>query len=434
MLRLLRKIGRDRRGNIILIAAASLPVVIGCAGLATDTIQWSLWKRQLQRAADSGAISGAYDLGASGTQTTATSAVAHDLTLNLHTPFAVKSGYPVVTFPADSGASTKQVKVVLAIQQSLPFSSMFMTAAPIITAASTAASVPGSGEYCVVALENNAGKTGITIGGNAKISMDCGMISNSPASNSALSNGNSSSVKATVIAAVGGVQASNSWTVDSYQPYSSAIVDPYAGVPVPTPTGCTNFPGANDLDFTSNPAHASGQVVCYKSDMKIQGNVQLGAATYVLDAASIKMTSTGSSLTCDGCTIILTSSNAASNPGSIGSLSVSGGTLKLKAPTTGTYAGIVLYQDRRAPDSSSANNNINGNSGSYVKGTVYFPGQELTYNGNGTTEAICTQFVSRRIIFTGNNTTTNTFAKSSTCPNGSTGGTIGGGKRVRLVA
>lgn len=434
MLKLIQKIRRDRRGNVIVIAAACLPLVVGCAGLATDTIQWALWKRQLQRAADSGAISGAYDRSASGTQGTATDAVAHDLTLNLHTPFSVLTGYPQVTFPADSGSSTNQVKVVLAVQQKLPFSAIFMTQVPVITATSTAATVPGTGEYCVVALENNAAKTGITIGGNAKISMDCGMISNSPAANSALSNGNSSAVKATVIAAVGGVQASNQWSVDSYQPYSSAIVDPYANVPVPTPTGCTNFPSTNDLDFTNTLGHAKGQFVCYKSDMRIQGNVKLGSATYVLDAASIKMSSTSASLSCDGCTIILTSSTAATNPGSIGSVSISGGSVNLKAAQTGTYAGMILYQDRRAPDSASANNIINGNSGSVVQGTLYFPGQELTFNGNGTSAATCTQFVTRRIIFSGNNTTTNTFAKSSTCPNGSTGGTIGGGKRVRLVA
>ena len=60
MIKLLKKLMRDRRGNALVIAGASLPLVIGAAGLATDTIQWALWKRQLQRAADSAALAGVY--------------------------------------------------------------------------------------------------------------------------------------------------------------------------------------------------------------------------------------------------------------------------------------------------------------------------------------------------------------------------------------
>jgi hypothetical protein len=163
--------------------------------------------------------------------------------------------------------------------------------------------------------------------------------------------------------------------------------------------------------------------------MKIQGNVVLGAATYVLDAASLKMTSTGASLTCNGCTIILTTSGT--DMTKIGTVSISGGALNLVAPTTGTYAGMSIYQDRRAVD-SAGNNIINGNSGSTVQGTIYMPSQQLTYNGDGTATAICTQFVTRRIIFGGSNTTSNKFEKASNC-GGQLAGTIGGGRRVRLV-
>ncbi len=87
-----------------MIAGAALPLVVGAAGLATDTIQWTLWKRQLQRAADSAAIAGVYDRSSTpdGATTTVATTVAHDTTLNLHTWMALKNGYPVVTFPADS--------------------------------------------------------------------------------------------------------------------------------------------------------------------------------------------------------------------------------------------------------------------------------------------------------------------------------------------
>ncbi|MEO8176523.1 MAG: pilus assembly protein TadG-related protein [Sphingomicrobium sp.] len=195
---------------MLAIIAASMPLIICGAGLATDTIQWTLWKRQLQRAADSAAIAGVYDReAAGGSSPTATAAVTHDLVLNLHTSNALKAGFPAVTFPANSGSATNQVKVTVAIQKPLSFSSFFMATAPTITAVATAASIPAGGDACVQALESSASKTGITNSGNTTIYMpDCVMYSNSPSTNSA-SAGGSSDVTAMAIAAVGGIQQSN---------------------------------------------------------------------------------------------------------------------------------------------------------------------------------------------------------------------------------
>src|SRR5437588_5488700 len=92
------KLMRSRRGNVLAIAAATLPLFIAAAGLATDTIQWTLWKRQLQRAADSAAIAGVYNREANGgatngaTNGTATdTTVGHDLSINLHTFYSMKT-------------------------------------------------------------------------------------------------------------------------------------------------------------------------------------------------------------------------------------------------------------------------------------------------------------------------------------------------------
>src|SRR4051812_14859016 len=149
MFEFFKRLIKDRRGNALVIAAACLPLVVGAAGLASDTIQWTLWKRQLQRAADSAAIAGVYDRVNSGTTDTVATTVSHDLSLNLHTFFSLKAGFPTVSFPANSGVKTDQVRVALALQRSLPFSSMFMSAAPTITANATAASIPSGGDACI---------------------------------------------------------------------------------------------------------------------------------------------------------------------------------------------------------------------------------------------------------------------------------------------
>ena len=54
MISFLKRLWSDRRGNALVVAGAALPLVVGSVGLASDTIQWALWKRQIQRAADSG--------------------------------------------------------------------------------------------------------------------------------------------------------------------------------------------------------------------------------------------------------------------------------------------------------------------------------------------------------------------------------------------
>ena len=60
MLYAIRRLWADKRGSVIAIAAAGLPLVMGSAALAVDTMQWVTWKRELQRAADTAAYSGVY--------------------------------------------------------------------------------------------------------------------------------------------------------------------------------------------------------------------------------------------------------------------------------------------------------------------------------------------------------------------------------------
>src|SRR5215213_8942247 len=167
MVSLFRKLLRNKRGNALVIAGAALPLVVGAAGMATDTIEWTLWKRQLQRAADSAAIAGVYTRLKTDTQDAVEAAVNADLTLNNHVGIALQSSYPQIARPADDGEKKKQVQVTLQVSQSLPFSSMFISAAPNIRATATAASVPGGDQYCVIGLDPSVAATGVEISGSA---------------------------------------------------------------------------------------------------------------------------------------------------------------------------------------------------------------------------------------------------------------------------
>lgn len=441
MFALLKKLWRDRRGNALVIAGAALPMIVGAAGLATDTIQWTLWKRQLQRAADSAAIAGVYARdAASGSTTSVDGVVAHDLSLNLHTYYGLTSGNAncsgkcTIAFPANSGYETDQVTVTIALQQRLPFSSLFLSTPPTITATATAASIPAGGDACIEALDTTSA-TGITFSGNAAIEMpDCDIFSNTSGSNSAIGQG-SSSITANSVGGVGGVQNSNNFTVTAYRPYSPPLADPFADAPAsnngsPNPsdmhcaghtvtkggkstfvldalTDATNMSTATDIN--GNPAN------CWSS-LSVGANTTLSVpASY---SGPIYINGGDATLqgnfSCASCTIVLTNNDPSSS--TIGSIKANAqAVINITAPTSGDYKGLAVYQDRRAASCTGNCNTINGGSGSVITGAIYFPNQEIWYNGNGTTTATCTMFVAKRVAFTGNSATSNKFKSLSQC-------------------
>jgi len=311
---------------------------------------------------------------------------------------------------------------------------MFMTNPPMIRTTAQAATVSSAGEFCVLSLQNNS-KTGLQATGNASIVMDCGMMTNSVSTNSAAGQG-SSSVTATTLAAAGGIQQSSNWNVGSYQPYSPALADPYASL---TPDSsdfatCASSPPSLTVSGSNSGLVVSGGA-CYGS-LSIGSNrtLTLRDGVYIISGGSVNIQGT---LNLTNATLLLTNRNGSATA-PIGSLDMNAsGALNATAPTTGKWAGMAIYQDRRAVDnsptgniSSNSPNRINGNSTNKIRGVVYFPSQQVTYNGNGTGTATCTQFVARRIYWSGNSGTNN-FTKNCTMFGMNA---IVAGLRVRLVA
>jgi hypothetical protein len=453
MIGFIRKLRKDRKGNILVIAGAALPLVVGSAGLATDTIQWVLWKRQLQRAADSAAIAGVYDRIEAGNTDSVESTVAHDLTLNLHTGFDLLDDQTEVTTPGDEGDNVDQVHVKIAAQRALPFSSMFMSAAPTIIAEATAASVPGSDDYCVLSLESTA-KTGIYITGSSTIAMDCGMMTNSVSANNAAQAAGGSNVTATSVAAQGGIQQSNNWHVDVYDPYQEPKDDPYAGVNIDksemkcaghnkTQGGKTTWVNdalTEDTDLNAAKDVGNNKANCFSSLSVGSGKtLTLPAGTYYINAGDVNIQ--GNLVANQGTTIVLTNSSNL-NTATIGSFVMNAGaTLDIVAPSddSNPYHGIAVYQDRRAQDkmanqvnmNAGSPNKINGNSSSSIIGALYFPKTQVTFNGGGTAGYKCTQFVIKRLYYSGNAGMSNSYTHNC---DGTGMEEINGGRRVRLVA
>lgn len=447
MMGFLKRLRKNERGNVLIITAAAMPLLIGSAGLATDTIQWALWKRQLQRSADSAAIAGVYERVQSHGTTTVPAVVNKDLQLNQHTGISLYSA-PEISYPGDQGQMTQQVRVVLRVQKPLTFSSMFMASAPVIRAEATAATVPGTDDYCIISLENTTAM-GIQGSGNGTVETDCSWITNSIAAVAAMAKG-SSSIWAKVIAAAGGIQESNNFHVDRYDPYIPQIEDPYADLnPAPADMKCAttadrkgnlspvSLTGSTDMSAFFNE-DGTQKFNCFSSiNVGSNQTLNLPAGTYYVDGGNVNVQGT---LSCTHCTIILTN-HSTSPTAPIGSFdSNASGNTKIIAPTEGKWAGMAIYQDRRAVDTgakssgnmpANAPNKINGNSNSFVTGILYFPNQQITYNGGGDNTWRCTQFVARRIQFSGNSLSR--FTDGRAC-DGTGVDPAEGGRRIRLVA
>jgi len=427
----LRSILKSDRGNVMIVAAACMPIVIGAAAIGVDSIQLTLAKRELQRAADSAALAGAYAIVQSKTPA---DAVDRDLTLNnritLSTTRTVENP---TTWGSPSRSDTHAVRVALTASRSTPFWGYFSHSSTTVSVEAKAAYVY-LGEFCMVSLTNDT-STGVTFQGNTTMNLGCGVESNSKGT-TAVSAGGSSSVTASPIAAVGGVPSSGSYASGTtLLPYSPPLSDPFSYLPrTPTPpSDCVrlnlNPQGNQSISWGTLGASRSYCIVGStngNNDAKIQTNVTFpdNVTVYVqggtLDIGPATVSGTHVSF------VLTTPPNNGS--GSVATMSMNANAvLNLTAQDTGTYAGVLFYQDPRVTSGSTTT--INGNSGATLKGAFYFPNGDLTFNGNAGMTITCLQLVALHLSFSGNSTITNS------CPStGTTGAKSFAGYFVKLVA
>lgn len=422
----LSRIARDRSANMAALTALMLPVLIGAAGLTSDTIQWALVRRALQRQADSAALAGAYAL----TQgMNVSSTVTADLGKNANFPLlgtpTIENGPTVGPFAGDSSV----VRVQIRSGTRLPFSGFFMKAGMVITVEATAG-LRQDGDFCILALDST-NSLAITNSGNTTVTANCGMHANS-AGEPAINGQGSAVITASPVSAVGNVDNRSNVFANGtvFQPYSVAQRDPFASLPTPNISQ-----SSNNGDVRSNQTR--NLVPGTYRGMDIQGTANLAAGTYFIDGRSNGNNqnknlgfNVGSQarVTGTGVTIVLTMSNAPVSGTSnlVAGMNINGGArLNLTAPTSGTYRGVLFYQDRRAT-TLGEQVVVNGNSLSSYQGAIYIPRNQLRFNGTSGMNMACLQMIGYRMIFTGNSNITNV------CPVNS-GASAFKGNTVRLL-
>jgi Flp pilus assembly protein TadG len=380
-------------GNVLVLAGTGCFVLAGGVGLAVDTAQWYLWKRQLQQAVDSGALAAAHTLSQNGTNTYRTEGRdeitrnANGLTINVER----LSNRPLVGgWFDDPGA----VEVIATTTAALPFSGLFMDAGVTVRSRAVATAV-ARGENCIISLAGTG--TGVTVQGTADVGAGCGVIANST-DDEAIRLVGSSYLDANPISAVGNITAdpSNYPANTAILPYGVASEDPVAArnLSVPTvPAGCTqtNYRVAPSASRTISPGR-------YCGGMRVQGTVTMNPGVYIMDAGDFFVASSAR-VVGNGVTIILTGSSA----GNVANVDIRGGSdVQLHAPTSAqdsTWQGMLFFQDPNLGNNGESK--INGDSNLDLDGIVYMPNGDLTFNGSSGQYADCLFLVAERVTFGG---------------------------------
>ena len=384
-----KRLHDDDSGNSLALFAIALPMVIGAAGLAVDTAHWIVLKRQLQAVADSAAMSGSFTALKGGD---IDYAVDDDATRNRG---KIESMQTRATLsPEGRTGDPYAVAVTVSAPAGLSFASLFMSK-PLIVSASATATMIETQDFCAFALDGS-NETGISIDPDSKVESDCGIATNSSAAD-AVRGDASSQFAARKLLAVGGIVGTSTGTGGRVKPYALSQSDPGADVKPPEipNTGCPNMtvnPGSNEVVLKPG---------CF-GNLVLNGKVRLDPGNYILNRGNVVF-GPKAEVTCDGCTVFLTSQDADSSPTSIGRARLDpAANVQMTAPSDGPYSGLLMVQDRRAaPDEKGEENIIAGNANSKLDGIIYFPSQTLRLDGSASPDMKCARLIGRKLILQG---------------------------------
>jgi len=384
----------DDRGAMAPLMAVIFTLLAGFGALAIDVAHAYRIKTQLSSAADAGSLAGAQQLPdttaakSKGVALAAANAPSNFGTVTQAADVVV--GYydrSADTFTA-GGSPTNAVKVTsarTAARGNAP--PKFLIGALGLNALDVEASAVAyrprnSPPYCVYVLNNGNSNGSFSVTGGGEFAVpNCGVYVNSAHPNGAAQATGASKVRASRFCVVGGVSG-------TFNPAATtgcaAIADPLSGVAEPAmPTGCKT---------PAQIASSSWSPGLYCGSITPPANVTMSAGTYYFYGATLNIGS-GQNITGTGVTWFFDATSTLNH--------TSGGTLNISAPTTGSLAGIAMFQSR----SASLNNQmkLSGNADFTIDGTIYFPRASLALTGSASVAVPKTGYViTWTMSYTGN--------------------------------
>jgi len=232
--RTFRELKNSTSGNATLLVALGMPVLIGGSGLAVDTAQWYMWKREIQYAADQAALAGAWARSNEESRDTFVNRARQEFSANVSTTKLINT-VPEVRLVDYNGGDDNSVVVTVTASQTLPFSSFITGNAAEVAVYSQASFTDGKKfTACLIATdEDDSGA--ITIGGSATLTAACGLAALSTSDSSIVINGNPTVEPGWVVSAGGIDDWLTEYSDAEIREYMSGLTDPFADLTTPTP-------------------------------------------------------------------------------------------------------------------------------------------------------------------------------------------------------
>lgn len=396
---------RNTSGNAMLLVGLGMPILIGSSGLAVDTAQFYMWKRDLQLAADQAALAGAWARSDTTTQASYQTRALQEYNANLQIAGEFDAA-PVTTLVNYGAGTNNAVKVVASATKSLPFSSFLsgrsMTVA-VEARASVIAGLPGTSTTlpaltaCMIAL-NPSASGAFTIGGSASGTVGCGgaTLSNDPTA--AIEELGNPGAQFGSLTAAGGIESSLLNNVGSdptkLRANQTGLADPFGALTQPTGSGVarTYSCAGSGTTQVSPGSYTNINIGCTT-------NFQPGI--YVISGAidfSNNRTITGTDVL-----FVMTNPNNIANINSNTNISLSGITSSTlqsvygyAASNANKIAGMLFWDAK-----STSQIKFNGNSSSYLNGIMYMPKRQLWFNGNSSVSGNCMMIIADTLIMNG---------------------------------
>jgi hypothetical protein len=406
------KPGSESGQALLLIIVGMSLFIFGALGLGIDGAMLYVHRQMAQSAADAAAQAGIMSIydgtNATGSNTFATGSPAASFTCttsDARTPcvYARYNGFGgssddtvTVSFPATiTGASLSSASVpaiTVTVQRAvhggiIQILGLSSTTIKAKASAAIVGSVPSS---CIYTLDPSASGA-FNASNGATVTSDCAIeVKSSSSSGGTITGG------ATVTASGlhGKFSISNGGSSNPAPSGSaSAVADPFISLPAPTVgSSCdaqhTNYsPGFGT--WTLNPGTFCGGITIGNGS-----TATFNAGTYVIKGGTLNLGG-GATVTGSGVTFYLTGTNA-----TYGSVTISNGVnITLTAPTSGTYIGILFYQDRSI--TSNVNATFAGGVALKLTGSLYFPTTTVSIQNGASSDGYDLAIVAQKVSFTG---------------------------------
>lgn len=413
----------NQKGQAALLYTLISTALFGVIGLAAD-VGWMYFREQAaQSAAEAAAWGGALAALSSspGGFTCGTSSVTCQAATSCPNPIPTTGGnniYNACLYAKDNGfqvSSTSKQNVTIAANTTTPttvsgiypeywvtatvtervpqfFSAVLGNLNGLVSSRSTVGIEGKVPPQCIYVLDRTDADT-LDASGGTVVSTTCAIQVNSNAAAAAQVSG--SAIVTAASMNVVGTYTTSGTAYFSPTPTTGApsITDPFINLPAPSyGSTCdqTNYTLGN-----ANTATLSPGVYCGGIHITGSAVVSFNSGTYIMLGGGLTV-DRGAVVSGSGVTFYLTGNSTYAYAG----VNLVGGTSStFSAPTSGTYKGVLFFQDRTisSPAASSVANGANAQ----LNGSIYLPTSTLSFMGGSSTNIPYTALIVYKLIFTG---------------------------------